>query len=46
VITKIRIRGYHIYKNILLKPNSGVNILVGDNGAGKSTLSGGNLAGA
>jgi energy-coupling factor transporter ATP-binding protein EcfA2 len=38
VITKIRIRGYRIYKNFLLKPNPGVNILVGDNDAGKSTL--------
>lgn len=38
VITKIRIRGYRIYKDFLLKPNPGVNILVGDNDAGKSTL--------
>jgi len=33
VITKIRIRGYRIYKDFELKPNPGVNILVG-----KSTL--------
>lgn len=38
MITKIRIRGYRIYKDFLLKPNPGVNILVGDNDAGKSTL--------
>jgi energy-coupling factor transporter ATP-binding protein EcfA2 len=38
VITKIRIRGYRIYKDFLLKPNPGMNILVGDNDAGKSTL--------
>ncbi|WP_242443119.1 AAA family ATPase [Pseudomonas sp. LFM046] len=38
MITKIRIRGYRIYKDFLLKPNAGVNILVGDNDAGKSTL--------
>lgn len=38
VITKIRIRGYRIYKDFLLKPNPGVNILIGDNDAGKSTL--------
>lgn len=38
MITKIRIQGYRIYKDFLLKPNPGVNILVGDNDAGKSTL--------
>ncbi|WP_256677673.1 AAA family ATPase [Pseudomonas sp. PB103] len=38
MITKIRIRGYRIYKDFLLKPNPGVNILVGDIDAGKSTL--------
>ncbi|MFJ2689171.1 ATP-dependent nuclease [Pseudomonas sp. NPDC087336] len=38
MITKIRIRGYRIYKDFLLKPNPSVNILVGDNDAGKSTL--------
>ncbi|WP_444758092.1 ATP-dependent nuclease [Pseudomonas sp. A014] len=38
MITKIRIRGYRIYKDFELKPNPGVNILVGDNDAGKSTL--------
>ena len=38
MITKIRIRGYRIYKDFLLKPNPGVNILIGDNDAGKSTL--------
>ncbi|WP_247267588.1 hypothetical protein [Pseudomonas sp. YL2] len=27
MITKIRIRGYRIYKDFLLKPNPGVNIL-------------------
>lgn len=38
MITKIRIRGYRIYIDFLLKPNPGVNILVGDNDAGKPTL--------
>lgn len=38
MITKIRICGYRIYKDFLLKPNQGVNILVGDNDTGKSTL--------
>ncbi|HCL3680300.1 TPA: AAA family ATPase [Pseudomonas aeruginosa] len=38
MITKIRIRGYRIYKDFLLTPNPGVNILIGDNDAGKSTL--------
>ncbi|MGV8671218.1 AAA family ATPase, partial [Pseudomonas aeruginosa] len=38
MITKIRIRGYRIYKDFLLRPNPGVNILIGDNDAGKSTL--------
>ena len=38
MITKIRIRGYRIYKNFVLQPNPGLNILVGNNDAGKSTL--------
>ncbi len=38
LITKIRIRGYRIYKDFTLSPNAKLNILVGDNDAGKSTL--------
>lgn len=38
LITKIRIRGYRIYKDFELYPNAKKNILVGDNDAGKSTL--------
>ncbi|HHH9650096.1 TPA: ATP-dependent endonuclease [Pseudomonas aeruginosa] len=38
MITKIRIRGYRIYKDFILRPNARLNILVGDNDAGKSTL--------
>ena len=38
LITKIRIRGYRIYKDFTLHPNAKQNILVGDNDAGKSTL--------
>lgn len=38
MITKIRIRGYRIYKDFILRPNSKLNILVGENDAGKSTL--------
>jgi putative ATP-dependent endonuclease of OLD family len=38
LITKIRIRGYRIYKDFVLHPNPGLNILVGNNDAGKSTL--------
>lgn len=38
MITKIRIRGYRIYKDFTLLPNPKMNILVGDNDAGKSTL--------
>lgn len=38
MITKIRIRGYRIYKDFVLYPNPQLNILVGDNDAGKSTL--------
>ncbi len=38
MITKIRIRGYRIYKDFTLVPNPKKNILIGDNDAGKSTL--------
>jgi predicted ATPase len=38
MITKIRIRGYRIYKDFTFCPNPKLNILVGDNDAGKSTL--------
>ncbi|KRS21592.1 chromosome segregation protein SMC [Alishewanella sp. WH16-1] len=38
MITKIRIRGYRIYNDFTLYPNSRTNILIGDNDAGKSTL--------
>jgi predicted ATPase len=38
MITKIRIRGYRIYKDFVLYPNPQLNILVGDNDAGKSTF--------
>ncbi|MDY7893057.1 ATP-binding protein [Aeromonas caviae] len=38
MITKIRIRGYRIYKDFTLYPNPKKNILIGDNDAGKSTL--------
>ncbi|OXY82730.1 ATP-dependent nuclease [Oceanimonas doudoroffii] len=38
MITKIRIRGYRVYKDFTLCPNPKKNILIGDNDAGKSTL--------
>ncbi|WP_409525069.1 AAA family ATPase [Nitrincola sp. MINF-07-Sa-05] len=38
MITKIRIRGYRIYKDFTFCPNPKKNILIGDNDAGKSTL--------
>lgn len=38
MITKIRIRGYRVYKDFIIKPHQGKNILIGDNDAGKSTL--------
>jgi predicted ATPase len=38
VITKIRIRGYRIYKDFTLEPDPKLNLIVGANQAGKSTL--------
>lgn len=38
LITKIRIRGYRIYRDFTLRPNAKLNLLVGGNDAGKSTL--------
>lgn len=38
MITKIKIHGYRIYKNLTLKPNPKLNLIVGANESGKSTL--------
>lgn len=38
MITKIRIRGYRIYKDFTLEPDPKLNLIVGANQAGKSTL--------
>ena len=38
MITKIKIHGYRIYKELILNPNPKMNIIVGGNEAGKSTL--------
>jgi len=38
VITKIKIRGYRIYKDMTLAPNRRFNLLAGGNESGKSTL--------
>ncbi|KLU16262.1 MULTISPECIES: ATP-binding protein [Xenorhabdus] len=38
MIKKIKIHGYRIYKELVLTPNTKLNIIVGDNEAGKSTL--------
>jgi predicted ATPase len=38
MITKIKIHGYRIYKELMLTPNPRMNIIVGGNEAGKSTL--------
>lgn len=38
MITRIIIRGYRLFEDFELEPNSGTNIVVGDNEAGKSTL--------
>lgn len=38
MITKIRVRGYRIYQDLILKPNSKMNLIVGANDSGKSTL--------
>jgi len=38
LISKIRIRGYRIYRDFTLKPNPKFNLLVGGNDVGKSTL--------
>jgi putative ATP-dependent endonuclease of the OLD family len=38
VITKIRIRGYRIHRDLTIYPNSRLNLVVGANESGKSTL--------
>lgn len=38
MITKIKISGYRIYKNLTLEPNLKLNLIVGANESGKSTL--------
>ena len=38
MITKVHIRGYRKFKELVLKPNHKMNIIVGANEAGKSTL--------
>lgn len=38
LITKIKIYGYRIYKNLTLEPNRRLNLVVGANESGKSTL--------
>jgi len=38
LITRIKIKGYRIYKDFELKPNPKLNLIVGTNEAGKSTL--------
>lgn len=38
MIEKIRIRGYRKFRNIVVTPNDGLNIFVGDNEGGKSTI--------
>ncbi|MCG2624737.1 ATP-binding protein [Arthrobacter sp. I2-34] len=38
MIERIRIRGYRKYVDFMLKPNPGMNIIVGGNESGKSTL--------
>ncbi len=38
MITKLKIHGYRIYKDIVLEPNPGLNLIVGANESGKSTL--------
>lgn len=38
MIEKVRLRGYRKYRDMVFKPTSSMNILVGDNEAGKSTI--------
>lgn len=38
MIRKIRIRNYRLIKELILLPNDGMNIVVGDNESGKSTI--------
>ncbi|MGQ4568305.1 ATP-binding protein [Dermabacteraceae bacterium P9123] len=38
MITKVHIRGYRKFKELVLKPHHEINIIVGANEAGKSTL--------
>ena len=38
MITRITIKGYRIFGDFELRPNAGMNIIVGDNDSGKSTL--------
>lgn len=38
MITKVRIQGYRIHKNLIFKPNQRFNLIVGANESGKSTL--------
>ena len=38
MITKVKIKGYRIYKNITLLPNRKLNLFSGPNESGKSTL--------
>ena len=38
MITKVKIQGYRIYKNLILFPNRKLNLISGPNESGKSTL--------
>lgn len=38
MITKVHIRGYRKFKDVIFEPNEEINIIVGGNEAGKSTL--------
>lgn len=38
MIEKIRIKGYRIYNNFTMSPNTNFNLIIGDNESGKSTL--------
>src|SRR5664280_2788630 len=38
MIERIVIQGYRLFQHLVLQPNAGMNIIVGDNEAGKSTL--------
>jgi putative ATP-dependent endonuclease of the OLD family len=38
MIDRVVIRGYRRFNNLDLRPNAGMNVIVGDNESGKSTL--------